>query len=170
MSSASRLASEHLHAGFLIGQMSEHDLLEVVEIEETCDLSQWGWDAYRTELSKPEAIMLVARSRLPDVLNGKRIAGYIAARLGADEVHVNNIGVRPEARRLGLGGTLLGLGLDLAARSGAREAILEVRAGNRVAQALYRHYGFRVVGERRKYYREPVEDALVMTRRLGPTA
>jgi [ribosomal protein S18]-alanine N-acetyltransferase len=122
------------------------------------------------ELARPEAIMLVARGRLPEVLNGKQLAGYIAARLGADEVHVNNIGVRPEARRLGLGGVLLGLALGLAREGGAREAILEVRAGNHVAQALYRRYGFRVVGERRRYYRDPVEDALVMTRRLGPTA
>ncbi|HEV3468448.1 MAG TPA: ribosomal protein S18-alanine N-acetyltransferase [Pyrinomonadaceae bacterium] len=168
--SSARLTAEYTHAGFLISQMSEHDLLEVVEIEETCGLSQWGWDAYRTELEKPEAIMLVARGRLPEVLNGRAVAGYVAARVGADEVHVNNIGVRPEARRLGLGGVLLGLALELAERGGARSAVLEVRAGNRAAQALYRRYGFEVAGERRRYYREPVEDALVMTRRLGPKA
>jgi len=168
--STARLVAEQTHAGFLIGQMSEHDLLEVVEIEESCGLSLWGWDAYRTELARDEAIMLVARPKTPDVLNGRGVAGYVAARLGADEVHVNNIGVRVEARRLGLGAVLLGLALDLAALHGARGAVLEVRAGNRVAQALYRRFGFRVVGERRRYYREPVEDALVMTRRLGPTA
>lgn len=168
--STARLVAGHTHAGFHVGQMSEHDLLEVVEIEETCGLSPWGWDAYRTELSKPEAIMLVARGKIPEVLNARSVAGYIAARLGADEVHVNNIGVRAEARRLGLGGVLLGLALDLAAENGARAALLEVRAGNRDAQALYRRFGFEVVGERRRYYREPAEDALVMTKRLGPTA
>jgi ribosomal-protein-alanine N-acetyltransferase len=168
--SSAKLIAEYAHAGFLIDQMSEHDLLEVVEIEETCGLSQWGWDAYRTELEKPEAIMLVARAPGPEVLNGRGVAGYVAARLGADEAHVNNIGIRAEVRRLGLGGVLLGLALDLAERGGAREAVLEVRAGNLPAQALYRRFGFEVVGERRRYYREPVEDALVMTRRLGPKA
>lgn len=168
--SSAKLIEEYAHAGFVIGQMGEHDLLEVVEIEEACGLSLWGWDAYRAELEKPEAIMLVARGRMPEVLNGREVAGYVAARLGADELHVNNIGVRFEARRLGLGGVLLGLALDLAARGGARSAVLEVRAGNLPAQALYRRLGFAVVGERRRYYREPVEDALVMTRRLGPTA
>lgn len=167
--SSARLNREYEHAGFVIGQMVEHDLLEVVEIEEVCGLSQWGWDAYRAELDRPEAIMLAARGRVPDALNGRAVAGYIAARMGADEVHVNNIGVRFEARRLGLGAALLGLALDLAARGGARAAVLEVRAGNLPAQALYRRLGFAVVGERRRYYREPVEDALVMTRRLGPT-
>lgn len=168
--STARLIAEYAHAGFLVDQMTEHDLLEVVEIEEACGLSQWGWDAYRAELEKDEAIMLVARAPSPEALNGRAVAGYVAARLGADEVHVNNIGVRAEARRLGLGGVLLGLALDLAQRGGASGAVLEVRAGNRAAQALYRRYGFAVVGERRRYYREPVEDALVMTRRLGPKA
>jgi len=164
------LSAEQTHAGFRLTPMSEHDLLEVVEIELACGLSQWGWDAYHAELSKPEAIMLVARAPSPEALNGRRLAGYVAARLGAGEVHVNNIGVREEVRRLGLGRALLGLALELAAAQGAGEAVLEVRAGNRVAQALYRRLGFEVVGERRRYYREPVEDALVMTRRLGPTA
>jgi ribosomal-protein-alanine N-acetyltransferase len=45
---------------------------------------------------------------------------------------------------------------------GAQAAILEVRAGNVAAQALYRRYGFEVVGRRRLYYREPPEDALLM--------
>ena len=168
--STAELAAEHLHAGFRIEQMSEHDLVEVVEIEQLCGLSQWGWDAYHTELAKAEAIMLVARPLAPEALNGRGVAGYIAARLGAGEVHVNNIGVREEARRLGLGRVLLGLALDLAAARGAGEAVLEVRAGNRVAQALYRRLGFAAVGERRKYYRDPVEDAVIMTKALGPAA
>jgi ribosomal-protein-alanine N-acetyltransferase len=168
--STARLVAEHTHAGFRIVLMSEHDLLEVVEIEQACGLSQWGWEAYHTELARAEAIMLVARAASPEALNGRHLAGYVAARLGAGEVHVNNIGVREEARRLGLGRVLLGLALDLAAEQGAREAILEVRAGNQVAQALYRRLGFKVVGERRRYYREPVEDALIMTRALGPAA
>jgi ribosomal-protein-alanine N-acetyltransferase len=149
--------------------MSEHDLLEVVEIEETTGLSQWGWDAYRAELSKPEAVMLVARRREPDAA-GKWVAGYIASRVSADELHVNNIGVRVEWRRKGLGAALLGAALEAGARAGARTAVLEVRAGNLAAQALYRGFGFEVVGERRDYYRSPVENALVMTMPLAPTA
>ena len=48
-----------------VGPMSEHDLLEVVEIEETTGLSQWGWEAYRAELARPEAVMLVVRRVAP---------------------------------------------------------------------------------------------------------
>ena len=57
--------------------------------------------------------------------------------------------------------------LGRAARAGARRALLEVRAGNREALALYESLGFRRLGVRRGYYREPVEDALVLARELG---
>jgi [ribosomal protein S18]-alanine N-acetyltransferase len=155
-------------AGCYIEQMSEHDLLEVVEIEETTGLSQWGWDAYRLELSKPEAVMLVARRQTPELLDGKSLSGYIAARINADELHINNIGIRPEARRRGLGSALLELALDIGAGLGARLSVLEVRAGNLAAQALYERAGFALVGERRNYYKSPVENAKIMTMPLSP--
>lgn len=157
-------------AGCVIVSMTEHDLLEVVEIEETTGLSQWGWEAYRAELEKPEAVMLVARRDTPDALTGRRLSGYIAARVNADELHVNNIGVWPESRRRGVGGALLNSALDLGTKWGAKQAVLEVRAGNAAAQSMYERFGFAVVGERRNYYRDPVEDARIMTRALAPMA
>lgn len=157
-------------AGCVIVPMTEHDLLEVVEIEETTGLSQWGWEAYRAELEKPEAVMLVARRNSTDALTGRALSGYIAARINADELHVNNIGVWPESRRRGIGGALLGAVLEASARRGAFEAVLEVRASNLEAQRMYERFGFRVVGERKNYYREPSEDAKIMTRGLAPAA
>ncbi|HEX8499225.1 MAG TPA: ribosomal protein S18-alanine N-acetyltransferase [Pyrinomonadaceae bacterium] len=167
---SARLRVELEQAGCVIVPMTEHDLLEVVEIEETTGLSQWGWEAYRAELERKEAVMLVARRNLPEAWTGRRLSGYIAARINADELHVNNLGVWPESRRRGVGAALLGAALDFAARCGAREAVLEVRAGNLPARALYERFGFAVVGERRNYYKEPVEDAKIMTMRLAPTA
>ena len=46
---------------YVVEWMTEHDLLEVVEIEETSGLSLWGWEAYRAELERRESVMLVAR-------------------------------------------------------------------------------------------------------------
>ena len=155
--------------GCALAPMSEHDLLEVVEIEETTGLSQWGWDAYRQELAKPEAVMLVVRRAAPDD-SGRSVVAYIASRVSADELHINNIGVREESRRKGLGAALLGAALEEGAGRGARLAVLEVRAGNAPAQALYARFGFEAVGRRRDYYRSPVEDALVMTKPLAPPA
>jgi ribosomal-protein-alanine N-acetyltransferase len=155
--------------GCLIVPMTEHDLLEVVEIEETTGLSQWGWDAYRAELERPDAVMLVARRAAPDD-KGRAVVAYIASRINVDELHINNIGVREESRRRGLGRALLGAALDAGAARGARLAVLEVREGNAAAQALYEGFGFEVVGRRRNYYKSPAESALVMTKPLAPPA
>ena len=168
--SRAELKVELESAGCVIVPMTEHDLLEVVEIEETTGLSQWGWEAYRAELEKQEAVMLVARRNTPDVLTGRYLSGYIAARINADELHVNNIGVWPESRRQGVGGALLWAALEAATRRGAVEAVLEVRASNLPAQRMYERFGFTIVGDRKSYYREPVEDAKIMTRRLAPAA
>ena len=143
--------------------MTEHDLLEVVEIEESCGLSLWGWDGYRVELERPEAIMLVARRATPNGAEGRSLDGFIAARVAAGELHINNVGVPVWSRRQGIGSALLRAAFEDGASNGARMAVLEVRAGNRAAQSVYERHGFVVAGRRRAYYREPTEDALVMT-------
>lgn len=151
---------------FFISRMAEHDLLEVVEIEEASGLSRWGWDAYHAELMQNRgALMLVARCRMREGARPSEmiVGGFIAARLTSDELHINNVAVRDIHRRRGMGGALLGAVLTEGARRGARRALLEVRAGNAPAQALYARHGFRATGRRRNYYTEPLEDALVMS-------
>lgn len=145
--------------------ISPHDLLEVVEIEETSGLSRWGWESYHEELSRPESIMLAARSASADA-TGKRLYGFIAARFGAGELHINNIGVREFARRRGIGTALLAHALEKGAQGGAHTVLLELRASNESAHALYRQHGFEIVGRRRNYYHDPSEDALVMSKTL----
>ncbi|HEY9404843.1 MAG TPA: ribosomal protein S18-alanine N-acetyltransferase [Pyrinomonadaceae bacterium] len=164
------LAAEPGLSEYKIEPMTAHDLLEVVEIEEACRLSLWGWDSYYAELSRPEAIMIVARRAHADKLTGHALYGFLSARVAAQELHINNIGVHEAARRRGIGNALMRTAVATAIRQGARGAILEVRAGNVAAQSLYRRYGFEVVGRRRQYYREPPEDALLMRATLkSPT-
>ncbi|HEV7680558.1 MAG TPA: ribosomal protein S18-alanine N-acetyltransferase [Pyrinomonadaceae bacterium] len=144
--------------------MTEHDLLEVVEIEESTGLSRWGWAAYYAELQGSNRhLMLVAR--IPNEEHKphrQQVAGYIVARLGADELHINNVAVREPYRRLGIGRALLDRILTEGKRSAVPSAFLELRAGNVAALSLYEDCGFRVTARRSRYYSEPVEDALVM--------
>jgi ribosomal-protein-alanine N-acetyltransferase len=148
-----------------ITRMTEHDLVDVVELEETCGLSRWGWEAYYAELKEEKrSVMLVARFQHGNEFSlDQKVEGFIAARLIADELHINNVAVREECRRLGIGGKLLGNALLEAGRMGAKTAFLEVRAGNVPAQALYARCGFRLAGRRPEYYTQPMEDALVMS-------
>lgn len=82
---------------------------------------------------------------------------------GGDEAHVVTIATHPQWRRRGLGELLLLNLLYLARAAGAALATLEVRRSNRAAQALYEKYGFALAGERRRYYRDTNEDALIYT-------
>jgi ribosomal-protein-alanine N-acetyltransferase len=149
--------------GVSIGKMTEHDLLEVVEIEESSGLSRWGWAAYYAELQgNNRHLMLVARVAGEHKRGRSKLAGYIVARMGADELHINNVAVREPYRRLGIGRALLDRILAEGKRSEVPRAFLELRAGNTAALALYEDCGFRVTARRSKYYSEPVEDALVM--------
>ena len=147
---------------FQLSPMSEHDLLEVVELEEQSGLSRWGWGAYYAELqSNNRNFMLVARRS--DCGPHEGILGYIVARHVAGELHINNVAVRETSRRRGIGIRLLRSIVDEARREGAKIAFLEVRSGNVGAQALYEKCGFRAIARRRDYYTAPLEDAIVMS-------
>src|SRR5258708_35145061 len=79
-------------------RMTEHDLLEVVAIEEISGISVWGWEAYHKELQSPEdVIMLVARTAPAESnqTDGQAIAGFIVSRLVAGGVHIHNIAGAP---------------------------------------------------------------------------
>lgn len=161
------------HPGIIaISNMTEHDLLEVVEIEEQSALSRWGWAAYYAELQGiNRSLMLVARvATQSEEPQNSRVAGYIVARLTAGELHINNVAVRSEFRRYGVGTALLARILAEGARLDAAVAFLELRAANSIARALYEKAGFQTVGKRRNYYSEPVEDALTMSAQLKRSA
>ena len=152
-------APELRENAFHIARASEHDLLEIVEVELECELSPWGWDGYYKELTQQKAaFMFVAQLRAKP-----QLGGFITSRLVADEVHIHNYGVRPALRRLGIGSALLNASLLYGAKHGAARSILEVRAGNLAAQAVYGRHGFVIVGRRKNYYDRPVEDAVIMS-------
>jgi len=89
-------------------------------------------------------------------------AGLVVA--PPDEAWVNNMAVRRDHQRHGIGRALLEELLAIARRSGARHTLLEVAADNLPAQALYDSYGFEVIGLRKNYYQASGTDALVMRR------
>lgn len=148
-----------------IVEMHAEDLDEVVAIERESNLSPWGRAGYLEELWNTEAILLVARqSRSQLAPEHRSIIGFATARLvsAAAELHINNIAVSVPFQNAGLGSQLLKSLLARGRSAGATSALLEVRVSNIPAQALYARFGFTVIGERRDYYSNPLENALVM--------
>ncbi|MGK5443625.1 ribosomal protein S18-alanine N-acetyltransferase [Micromonospora sp. URMC 105] len=97
------------------------------------------------------------------------VLGYAGLTVQPDEAWVQNIAVRRDAQRRGVGRMLLEELLTEAARQGARTVLLEVAADNAPAQKLYARYGFEPIGVRRGYYQPSNTDALVMRRVAAPT-
>jgi ribosomal-protein-alanine N-acetyltransferase len=108
--------------------------------------------------------MYVARPLDPGT--NRRILGFVAASIIFDELHINNIASHPDFQRIGIGRRLLMTALDEGKLRGAKVCVLEVRASNGVAQALYTSLGFHTARRRRDYYRSPIEDALEMVKKL----
>jgi len=92
------------------------------------------------------------------------LAGYAGLAVADDEAWVQNIAVRRDAQRRGIGRQLLLALLAEAERRGARNVLLEVAADNAPAQRLYATYGFEPIGIRRGYYQPSNTDALIMRR------
>ncbi len=91
------------------------------------------------------------------------LIGLVGLWFVMDEAHVVIIGNRPSDRRKGIGELLLVAAIEAGIAHGSRVLTLEVRASNEVARALYRKYGFREVGVRKRYYADNNEDAVIMT-------
>jgi ribosomal-protein-alanine N-acetyltransferase len=95
------------------------------------------------------------------------IVGYAGLVVTGYQADVQTVAVARDRQGSGLGGVLLHALLDEARRRGAGEVLLEVRAENAAAQALYARFGFERVGVRRGYYQPGGTDALVLRLRLG---
>ncbi len=134
------------------------DAAALAALEAASSLHPWNEAQLLAELERPapDAVLLI------EGRDGS--LAYGAFRLVLDELHVMNLAVHPDARRRGLARFLLRLGLLRGARAGASRAMLEVRAGNGAARALYAECGFRPLGQRKQYYADPPDDALVLVR------
>lgn len=97
------------------------------------------------------------------------LAGFLIGRIAADEFEILNMAVSGGHRRNGIGSKLLETALEFSRIAGCARAYLEVRASNEPAIALYARHGFAECGCRAYYYREPIEDALLLSLNLGGT-
>jgi [ribosomal protein S18]-alanine N-acetyltransferase len=139
------------------------DVPALAALEAACFTHPWTPAQVREEVARlpPDMVLLLEGPGSPG------IRAYCSFRLVVDEMQVMNVAVDPGCRRQGLARRLLVFAMARAARAGARCALLELRAGNREALALYESLGFRSLGVRREYYLEPTEDALVLARELS---
>ncbi len=145
---------------FSIRRMTEKDLDEILAIEQASYKTPWSRRAFESEINARHAFPLILGR--PD---SSSVLGYVCYWLTLDECHILNVAIHPRFRRMGLASQLIDHLLEICQREGVLRYFLEVRVSNEGAISLYRKYGFKVCGVRRRYYGDTGEDALIMQRR-----
>jgi ribosomal-protein-alanine N-acetyltransferase len=144
--------------GFRVDPLDgDADLDGVLAVEAESFTNPWTREMYAWELQN-RTVCHIYIVRTPECT----VAGFCAFWLVFDEIHINNVALRPPFRGRGIGSALLRHVVAEARRLGARRATLEVRASNVAARRLYERLGFYVAATRRNYYTNPVEDALIL--------
>jgi len=138
--------------------MTPADIDAVVALENAAYARERSRTGYEYELEHNDLAYYVVLT-----WGAAPIIGQTGHWLIGDEAHVSTIAVQPAWQGLGLGALLLLQLLTHACAQAAILATLEVRRSNLTAQKLYCQFGFEFVGERRRYYRDNGEDALLMT-------
>ncbi len=131
------------------------DAAELVKIENACFSTPWSEGSIRESLENENSRFYLA-------LADNSAAGYIGVQIFSGEGYVTNVAVLPEYRRRGIARALI----ETALENEMEFLTLEVRESNAPAISLYASLGFEKVGVRPRFYREPEENAILMTKYL----
>ena len=135
--------------------MTGAHVAHVAELEKLCFADPWSENGIRSEVDNILALWMVA-------LEDDRVVGYVGSQTVCGETDMMNIAVHPEYRRRGIAQSLIEVLIRELKNRGSICLTLEVRASNEPAVALYEKLGFREVGLRKNYYRNPREDARIL--------
>jgi len=142
----------------LIRPATPDDIAAIRSLEQQADTAaHWAEREYGALFAHdaPARLTLVATE-------AGNVLGFAIARCTQYEWEIENIVVAAEAQRRGLGSALVRELLARARSAAATSVLLEVRQSNLAAVRLYEKLGFTVQGRRAGYYRNPVEDALLL--------
>ena len=139
-------------------RMVQEDADGVARVEAACMPVPWSRQSFWEEASHTDAYYLIAR----DVDRDNLIVAYAGCWVLANEGHITNVAVEHDYQGQGLGRRLMNELTSRVKALGVDSMTLEVRPSNTVAINLYTSLGFRSVGQRPKYYTNPVEAAEIM--------
>ncbi len=131
------------------------DLEEVLWIEECSFRPPWSRGTFLSELEGENRYYVVVEKE-------SKVLGYAGFYYFFEEGHITTMAVAPAWRRKGLGKLLLNHLIEKARELGLKSLSLEVRESNLIAQKMYQNFGFRMIARRKRYYVQPLEDAIVM--------
>lgn len=137
--------------------LSEEHISTLAELERLCFSDPWSENSLREMLTSETARFFVAMA-------DEKIVGYMGSHIVCDSAYVDNIAVFPQYRRKGVAKALIDHVLTMIQANGVEFISLEVRPSNTPALQLYQSLGFETMGVRPNYYRNPTENAFIMTK------
>lgn len=143
-----------------IRPMKPEDTEKVAQIDAECIDHPWTKQDFEDTFKYLENVYYVAE------VTGE-IVGFVGLMKFVDDGDITHIAVLPDFRRCGVGEALLNRLFEYATENSIKAVHLEVREHNDVARNLYRKMGFEYVSTRKNYYDAPVEDALVLVKKLS---
>ncbi|MEG4594607.1 ribosomal protein S18-alanine N-acetyltransferase [Microcoleus sp. F8_C2] len=162
-----------------IKHLAAEHLNSAVELDRLCFGGLWTLEGYRRELDSPNSDLLGLRAWETEAgKSAQNLAGTGAPPLQIpptliglgclwailEEAHITILAIQPRFQGQGLGQALLWALLKKAHDRQLERATLEVRESNLAAVSLYKKFGFKEAGRRKRYYEDTGEDALVMWR------
>ena len=136
-------------------RLESGDITALIALERECFATAWQEDQFLLAIQQKAFCVFGLFLRHVDLV------GYISVYHLAGELEILNIAVSQEQRRQGFGLHLLAKAMRLGHKRGMTRAVLEVRAGNAAAIAMYERMGFSLAGKRPGYYEDTGEDALI---------
>lgn len=142
-----------------VRRMTMEDGAAVAEMEHQLFPDAWSEKAILETLDQSNTICLIAEK-------AGRPAGYLLVYTAADESEVARIATAKELQRQGVARALITELESICGSEGIKKIFLDVRCGNSAARALYKTAGFKEDGIRQRFYENPSEDAVLMSREL----
>lgn len=141
---------------FDILPMTVECIVSVKNLEVECGLSPWSHVDYKKETSRSDSISFIAKRK-------NKVVGFAIARvITPNEIELYNIAVAEMFRNFGVGGSLLDHILNDPKAQNVSCVWLELRESNYAAARFYEKKGFVKAYIRNKFYRAPLENAIVM--------
>lgn len=140
-----------------IEKMTSGHLDDVYIIETECFSHPWSRQSLENELNNETSLFLVAKEE-------NEVIGYIGMSIVIDEGYIFNVAVREKYRNKGVATALINELVTCGKKNSFSFITLEVRESNLPAISLYSKFGFVKAGERKDYYSNPKENAILMTK------
>ena len=166
-------SSFQTNSELLIEPLQAADLQAAIDLEREAGLGPTELVQMLNRLQSPSSLLLgafrefdAAARSVASPGQSKHLIGLLTGWVVLDELEIDSFVVAEAMRGQGVGRVLLTEGLRIAQLRGVNRVFLEVREDNLPALSLYLSCGFTVIGCRKNYYREPRQDALLLSLNL----